>query len=157
MAPVLETQNDETVAPEVRMSERIPETNTNIPQDMDPCKEKQDRTPETHWNLRHQSQGTRNHFNGSNLENILKNGTHLCQFMEYHQGPDNLHERPPPDRKDNCQWYSFPGHMLEIGSTNRKVSLHEPLGIRYLPTPDYIPNGLLTALDIFPFANDKEH
>ena len=76
--------------------------------------------------------------------------------MEYRQGPDNLHEKPPLDQKDDCQWYSFPGHTLEIGSTNRKVSLHEPLGIRYLPTPDYVPNGLLAALDIFPFTNDEE-
>ena len=156
VASVLETQNDETVAPEVRMSERIAETNADVPQDMDPCEEKQVRTPETRQNLRHQSQGTRNHFDGSNLENILKNGTRLRRFMEYRRGPDNLHERPPPDRKDDCQWYSFPGHTLEIGSTNRKVSLHEPLGIRYLPTPDYVPNGLLAALDIFPFANDEE-
>ena len=156
MAPILETQNDKTVAPEVRISERILETSADVPQDMDPCEEKQDRPPETHQNLRHQSQGTWNHFNGSNLENILKNGTHLHQFMEYHRGLDNLHERPPPDQKDDCQWYSFLGHMLEIGSTNRKVSPHKPLGIRYLPMPDYILNGLLAALDIFPFANNKE-
>ena len=123
---------------------------------MDPCEEKQVRTPETRQNLRHQSQGTWNHFDGSNLENILKNGTHLRRFMEYRRGPDNLHERPPPDWKDDCQWYSFPGHTLEIGSTNRKVSLHKPLGIRYLPMPDYVPNGLLAALDIFPFVNDEE-
>ena len=32
---------------------------------MDLCEEKQDRTPEMRWNLRHQSQGTRNHFDGS--------------------------------------------------------------------------------------------
>ena len=83
MAPVLETQNYETVAPEVGMSERIPEINADVPQDMDLWEEKQDRTPETRRNLRHQSQETRNHFDGSNLENILKNGTHLCRFMEY--------------------------------------------------------------------------
>ena len=52
--------------------------------------------------------------------------------------------------------YSDLGHIQEEGLDDYPEDAPDPLYINYLPPPKRIPNGLLTAVRIFPFAVDDE-
>ena len=52
--------------------------------------------------------------------------------------------------------YSDLGHIQEEGLDDYPEDAPDPLYINYLPPPERIPNGLLAAVRIFPFAVDDE-
>ena len=114
--------------------------------DLEPRPRRPDKTP-----------GCRNHYDGSRLLSLLERGDKLHRYMEYQRGPFHLHEKPANNRKDNCQWYTSLGHEHELGTAENEFSCPEPLGLRFLPPPDHIPNSLLAALDVVPFTYDEDH
>ena len=99
--------------------------------------------------------GAYHHWDGRQIPNILQKVKGLVRKMNSQRGPYNLHDTEPegclyPDEEPEESGLSVvnPGERLSTPQI--------PLGLRYLPSFQYIPNGVLAAIDIFPFAYDED-
>ena len=157
VAPALEEVQAEIPDPLINKDQYINGYSLDAPEDNEPCEGFKDFDLEPRPRRPDKTPGCRNHYNRSHLLSLLECGDKLHRYMEYQRGPFHLHEKPANNRKDDCQWYTSLGHKHELGTAENEFSCPEPLGLRFLPPPDHIPNGLLAALDVVPFAYDEDH
>ena len=99
-----------------------------------------------------------NHKEDNSLEITLDDEGVWDRQMTRRRGPNNVYERPVEvmiSSDDDTDELSDHGHDLEEGFKEIQHPEFKPFGMRYLPLPTYAATGMLSALDIFPFANDQ--
>jgi len=79
--------------------------------------------------------GIRNHYDGSKLKDMLANGDTFTRKMSFQHGTRKIYKR-------------------DLESYTVSNERPQPLGLSYAPVPYVVPNGMMSALDIFPYAKD---
>ena len=87
------------------------------------------------------SRGMQNHYDGSKLKEMIQKGDTFTREMSFQRGSRKFTKR-------DLEYFS-----IEV---DRVKSAPKPLGLQYAPVPYVVPNGMMSALDIFPYAKDDD-
>ena len=88
-------------------------------------------------------------FDDEKITAKLRKDYTLDRFMNLNPGPRERYDAGTTERMECRSCY-------DEGSENDYYGESKPEGLRYLPHPRDVPNGLLAALEIIPYANNEE-
>ena len=94
--------------------------------------------------------GTLNNYDGSHLDEILKSGVTLTCYKNFERGSQDLNDHKIDQYI--CLEDEFSGQSEDNQHQNC-----EPNNLTYVPSAHYVPNRMLSAINIFPYAMDEEH
>ena len=87
------------------------------------------------------SHGMQNHYDGSKLKEMIQKGDTFTREMSFQHGSHKFTKR-------DLEYF-----LIEV---DRVKSAPKLLGLQYAPVPYVVPNRIILALDIFPYAKDDD-